>query len=470
MRNLLFLISVVCSMPTVFSQSVTISGIAPSYTGKTLEAYRIMDYFSLSEALLTSTTVNEDSTFSLSFASSETQKVILKSGNNKGFMLVQPDGDYRVYFPEKDKYSPHKPSGTEVEISFLELDSTDINYKVLGFQRWVDHFLGNNYHLKSIDAEQFVTNLDRFKTNVEKAYKEDSSIYLKAHVRFVLAGLDNIPNAAERNRYEKYDFYLRNTPVYYNSEAYMTYVADFYQKLIPRLSNEANQAVYEGVLHSSPSMIMNALSTEYTLSNMQLRELVMIKTLSEAFYSPDFPQTNILTILDSLSVRALVKTHRGIAKNLSSKLTTLVPGGKAPPIVFVEEGKETKTLFNYSGKHLYIHFVDPTSITSIKEIPLLKEIHSKYGSYVHFVTVYKASNLNEEARNVLKNIDWDVYGLAVSSPIWQKYGIESFPQYTLIDAAGYIVASPAYAPTPNGQYQTIDETFFNIMKMIEGNK
>ncbi len=451
-----------------FGQSVRISGYAPGYIGKSLKAYTIEDYFSQTESLITTTTVEDDSTFSLSFESPITQKIVLKSGNNTGFLLVEPGAEYSIFFPDRDKYAPYKPSGTEVELAFLELDSTDINYKVLSFQRWVDHFLGNNYHLKSIDAEQFVTALDRFKTNVEKAYADDSSIYFKAHVRFTFAGLDNIPSAAERNRYEKYDFYIRNTPVYYNCETYMTYIGDFYQKMIPRLSREANQAVYEGVLHSSPSMIMKALGTEYTLGNIQVRELVMIKTLSEAYNSGDFPQTNILTILDSLSTRAIIQPHREISKNIIDKLTALVPGGKAPSTVFVEEGKETKTLLSFAGKHVYLHFFDPESVKSRQEIPLLKEIAERYGDYIHFISVYKKDGeLSKEAEKSLEQIDWDLYALSESNSIWNKYRIETFPQYSLIDAAGYVVASPALAPTPNGQYQTIDESFFHIRKTIE---
>lgn len=467
MNKFLSILSFLFLLTYAQAQSVSIEGLAPSYVGKTLKAYGIEDYFSQTEVLLGTTTVNEDSTFSLTFESERVQKIILRSGNNSGFLLIQPSATYKVLFPEKDKYTPYKPSGNEVEIAFFGLDSTDINYKVLGFQRWVDNFLGNNYHLKSIDATQFVTNLDRFKSNVEKAYIEDTSIYFKAHVRFTIAGLDNIPNAAERNRYEKYDFYIKGTPVYYNCEAYMMYIGDFYQSLIPRLSNEANQAVYEGVLHGSPSMIMKALGTEYTMGNLQVRELVMIKTLSEAYNSGDFAQTNILTILDSLSNRALAKPHRTIAKNLISKLTELVPGGKAPDVVFVEEGKETKTLHNFSGKHLYVHFMDPGSINSIKEIPLLKEIHKKYGAYVHFVSVYRKEGITEESLALVSDLAWDVYALPESNAIWKNYGIEAFPQYTLIDATSYVVASPALAPTPNGQYQTIDEVFFYIKKTVE---
>ena len=45
-----------------------------------------------------------------------------------------------------------------------------------------------------------------------------------------------------------------------------------------------------------------------------------------------------------------------------------------------------------------------------------------------------------------------------------NYKIESYPQYTLIDPTSHIVASPALKPTPNGQYETIDLTFFHLKK------
>src|SRR5690606_15525747 len=142
-------------------------------------------------------------------------------------------------------------------------------------------------------------------------------------------GLDNIHNVAERNRYEKYDFYLKKSPVDYNNETYMEYTTAFYQKMLPRLSTEANQAVYEGVLKSSPTLVMLAFGSEYTLSNLKLRELVMIQALAEEYMAGQFPETNIITILDSLSHRSLFKEHQEIAKNIKQRITSLNPGGKA---------------------------------------------------------------------------------------------------------------------------------------------
>jgi hypothetical protein len=467
MKILISIILLFVTTSTVSAQNITISGIAPAYVGFSIDAYEYKDYLSKVERLVATTTVNKDSTFTLRLDASTIKKVILKSRNNESFLFIQPNGNYSIYFPEKDKYDPYRPAGNNVEVAFFDLDSLDINYKILGFQRWVDNFMGNNYYKSTTKPQEFIESLDRFKTNVEKAYKSDTSNYFKTHVRFTIAGLDNIHHVAERNRFEKYDFYLKKSPVEYSNETYMEYTTAFYQKMLPRLSTEANQAVYEGVLKSSPTLIMKALGREYTLSNLHLRELVMIQSLAEEYISGQFPETNILTILDSLSQRSLFKEHQEIAKNLKARITTLNAGGRAPDFVLMEDGKPTKTLFNYEKRHIYVHFFDPESEQTTKEIPLIEQLKEMYGKYIQFISVYKKADLSEEGEKRIKSISWDVYGLPGSNAIWKNYSVETFPNYTLIDAVGYIVASPALAPTPNGQYETIDKTFFYLKKAWE---
>lgn len=448
-----------------YSQVVTISGYAPSYVGKAIEVYVIEDYFSNTQVRIATAKVKADSTFSLYVSSDISQKVVIKSLNNKGFLYIQPNSKYNILFPDKDKFDAYKPTGNNVEISFFDLDSTDINYKILGFQRWIDNFLGNNYHKKASNNTDFVESLDRFKTNVEKAYKEDTSTFFKTFVRFSIAGLDNIQHIAERNRYEKHDFYIKHSPVAYHNDAYMAYIHDFYENMMPRLSKATNEDVYSGILRSSPTLIMHALATEYTMKNLRIRELIMIQSLSEVYNTGDFPQTNIITILDSLEDNCLFKANMIIAKNLKNRITDLVPGGKAAGFVLSGEGKTTKTLSDFKGKHLYIHFTDPNSKTSLKELGLLKELYNNYNKYIEFVTIYKLTDsLSADGVKQIEELGWDVYPLPSSSAIWNNYKIESYPQYTLIDPTSYIVASPALKPTPNGQYETIDLTFFHLKK------
>ncbi|PHR29594.1 MAG: hypothetical protein COA38_11260 [Fluviicola sp.] len=465
--NKLIIFFLLISGATV-AQTVTISGIAPAYVGKDIEIYEIEDYLSNTERLITSTTVQADSSFSLKFFSPNIQKIIIKGVNNKGHMYVQAKAKYNIFIPEKNKFDPYRPTGNNIEIGFLSLDSTDINYKILGFQRWMDRFIGLNFHLRTYDNVLFNERLEGFKTNVEKAYAPDTCQFLKTYVRFSIASLDNIEQGASRNRYEKHDFYIKQSKVSYQNDAYMDYISGFYQEMIPRLSNETNQAVYMGVLRSSPMVIMQALGKEYTLINLRIREIVMIKSLADEYYLFDFPQTNILTILDSVANNSLFKANAVIAKNMRNRLTQLVPGGKAPDFVLAQQGIETKTLFGFKDKYLYLHFIDPNNQQSIKELELLERVYNSYSEYVQFVTIYRVNDELEIAPlDRLNQLPWDVYGIAPGNSLWKNYQIEAFPHFVLIDATGNIVASPALAPTPNGQYETIDKTFFSIKKLVD---
>ena len=116
------------------AQNVTITGLAPGYIGFPIEAYEYKDYLSKVERLVATTTVEKDSTFTLRLNVANVEKLILKSKNNESFLFVQPNGNYSIFFPDRDKYDPYRPAGNNVEVAFFELDSLDINYKMLSFQ------------------------------------------------------------------------------------------------------------------------------------------------------------------------------------------------------------------------------------------------------------------------------------------------------------------------------------------------
>ena len=465
----IILLGFILSQTALFGQAVTeVSGFAPDYVGKKIELYEIQDYFSMREALLATTTVQPDSTFRMQFFNTKTQKVIIRSNKNSGFLYIEPKGKYEVFVPSKNSYDVYRAQGNDVEISFLNMDSTNINYKILRFDKWVDAFLGTYFYRKNMDGVEFVTKLDTFKLDVEKFYETDTNFFFKTYIKFSIASLDEIQFRGARNRYEKFDFYIHNFPVAYDNDAYMSYISAFYENMFSRLSMEANNRVYLGLLKNSPSLIMRALSDEYTLKpkNTRLRELIMIKGLSEVFYTGDFPQTNILSVLDSVAKHSLFKANAVVAANMIYRLTELVPGAKAPDFLV-----ETKNLSSYAKKHLYIQFYDPTMKESIKEMELLKPIYEKYKGDVTIISVCEQkTDLTRKQKDFVASIPWEHYTVPADHPILKAYNVQTFPTYVLIDAYGYIVAAPALGPKPNGQYETIDRTFFNIKKVNEGNK
>lgn len=466
------LLFLVLSGFTLSAQKVVISGYAPDYIGQEMKVYRIKDYLSDQTALVSSTTVAEDSTFEMSFFSDEIEKVIIRCENNRSHLYIEPGGKYSVFFPERNKYEPKLPSGNSVEMTFYDLDSTDINYKILRFQRWYDYFVGGTYHLRNDkEAVEFAAYLDTFKTNVHNYYLPDTSensFFLKTYIRYSIAGLDNINTLAERGRYEKYDFYLKNYPVSYTNDIYMEYMTAFYEKTIPMLSKSTNEKFYNGVIQSSPTMIFNALGKEYTLTNPKIRELVMIQSLAEAYYSEEYPKTNIETILDSLSQNCLFQVHEDIAKNVLDRLTDLVPGGKAPNFVIHQDESSPKTLTDYKDKHLYIQFLDPRSESNMRELAIMKDMHERYKDYVQFLTIYpKYDDSPQASKDELESLPWDAFEVDRDHSILERYQVVNFAQFVLIDAAGNVVASPAPKPTPDGEYDTIDRTFYYLKKQMD---
>ncbi len=445
---------------------VTISGFAPAYIGKQIEVNQIEDYLSMVETPIAQTTVQKDSTFEVTFYCSEIQKVNIKAHLNKSVLYIQPSSNYSIYIPEKDDYNPYNPNGNKIELTFLDLDSTDINYKILQFQRWQDEYIGEYYYLKSTKPVEFSKKIDAFKQYVSSYYEKDTSQFFKTYVKFSVAGLDNIQFAVERNRYEKFDFYLKNEPIAYKNDAYMNYVATFYEKMMPRFSMEVNNRVYLGLLKSSPTLIMRALGNEITLKNIRLREIIMVKFLTEEFYSSDLPQTNILTVLDSVANHPLFKANAIIAKNLMARLTELVSGGKAPDFVVKNAKNELKTINDYKKKYIYIHFYNPESQASYVELEPLLKLHERFKNQIHFITIYpeKTYDLKTIESNI-KPIQWDQFSVPINHRILESYKIVQYPSYVLIDPNGYIVSAPALGPIPNGQYQTIESMFYNIEKL-----
>jgi thiol-disulfide isomerase/thioredoxin len=444
-------------------KSTFISGYAPAYIGKTIEIYRIQDYLTLTEELIASTTVKKDSTFQFEITAPKNEKLIIRSNKNKAFLYIQPKTKYEVLFPEKDKYDPFRPSGNSVELTFFSLDSNDINFKILSFDRWVDDFIGNFYYSKNSKPIEFAKELDTFKLNAEKAYKNDTSTFFKTYVKFTFASMDEIQNVGTRNKYEKHDFYLKHTPVCYENDAYMQYLSKFYENQMPRFNVETAARVNLAIEKSSPTLLMKALGGEYTLINMRIREIAMIKLLSEEFYKGAEYQNNILTILDSLSKHSLFKSDEIIAKNTSSRLLELVPGAKSPEFSLTAQDGTITNLSSFNGKHLYLHFYNPLSENCNTEIPLLKKLQETYKNDVVFITIYPSNtNTTEETKKSLSTIPWNKFEVKDNDPILKKFKIENFPYYVLIDQIGYIVSSPALGPQPNGQYETIDKTFYFI--------
>jgi len=467
MKRLLIFLFLCCSFSLTAKEITQINGFAPKYIGQEITISEIVDFVTMKEERIATTTVKEDSTFSCSFYLDETRKLIMHAGKNTASLFAQPGAEYNVFVPDRDPYNAYRPAGNIIELSFYGLEPTDINYKILQFNQWSDKLIATYYTKHNADSGYFVQRLDTFKIDVERYYSADTlDRYFNYHRKFTIAKLDDLKFSGSRNQYEKYDFYIHKTYVYYQNEAYMQYINDYYDQYLQRVNMNTNNKFYLGVLKSSPTLMYNALGTDYTLRhNMKLRELVMIKIIGDIFYDKEYPQSNLLTVLDSLENKSLFPENAIIAKNMKSRLTELVNGGKAPDFTLVANG-ELLDLKKFSNKHLYLIFVDPNSVNTEKQMDLLVPIFQRYQNEVRFLMVMVGEQ-NDKTKALAAKYPWQSAVAASDNEMVKKYHVVTFPNYVLIDRIGYIVQSPALGPLPNGNRETIDQVFYQLKKTLE---
>lgn len=313
-------------------KETSIFGYAPAYIGQEIEVFIYSDQFTKTTVSIGKTIVKADSTFLVKFPLKKTQQLLLTGKKNKTTLYAQPGAEYQVGLPDRSEYDPYRPAGNIVELTFVGLDSTDINYKILAFNRVCDDFVSRYYTLNNARNIYYAKRLDSFKLEMSEYYKADTlDDFFNYHRKFSFARIDNMRFNGARNKYEKFDFYLRSTPVNISSDAYMSYVNSYYDKIYHHVDGKISEKITKGINAGSPTLIMKALGTEYTMDhNIKLREFVMIKMLSELFYDRHFDQNDIGDAIDSIAKFGKFEDNRIVATNVKNILLSLTTGGKAP--------------------------------------------------------------------------------------------------------------------------------------------
>jgi hypothetical protein len=247
----------------------------------------------------------------------------------------------------------------------------------------------------------------------------------------------------------------------------MNYFTVFYENLLVYLKNSQKDKLYDAVINRSPSMAMKALEDEETLKNIQIREMALLQLMYEQCYEKRYPKTNLLFMLDSIRLRSRFAEHRKVASNIIDRVTELSVGSRFPDFQLFSQNGDTISNLSLEGKHVYLHFFDPSDEVCLKELQPLAKLHTTYGEYIHFISI-QVSKSGSVASNL--KLPWPTVALTEEDNFIKNSKTQIFPSYILLDATGNIVVNPALKPVPNSEYQTIEPLFFQIKRAISGER
>lgn len=441
---------------TIQSQTL-IRGISNWKTSE-IRAYSVSDFISETELEIGRSKVDSNSIFEFKINNDEIEKVILRGANFYAWLYIQPKATYFIELPEPTEFMSSMERNNEIEMLFFRLDSSDINYKILGFEAWMDETIADIYQLKDIHPEQFISNVRSFKKETSSLYDQLANPFFFNYVKYSVGlSVDNFNIIGGPSKQDKFEFYLTDDSLHYRNPKFIEYAESFYEKYLYQLDKDIRTKAEEALRQGSLALFTSALINDAYIQTQKRAEFVTLIICKEAFYQGYLGRSLIYELLVSLTKESEFTEHQMIAKELLSLFNQMQVGMKAPDYSL----SESKHFHQYKGKWIYLHVFDPSSEACITEISALKKLQLKYGNTFQFVTIYprKDSYTKSELRT-LDALTWDKYPLDQNHEMIKSLQLTTYPMYVLFDPNLILYASPALSPTPNGRYETI-ERFFN---------
>ncbi|MBI3133354.1 MAG: TlpA family protein disulfide reductase [Bacteroidetes bacterium] len=466
MRITGFITLLLVSLFSFAEEEYELVGYAPRFVGEKVILYTYQDYVTMTKIKIGEGTVSPvDSLFHIPLAVKSTIKGIIHIQKTEAELYLAPQTNYDIYFL-KAVGQPDGFQTKKTELVFFDLDSTDINYRIIQYNSWFDMFVAA--HADVINANTFHTYLDTFKTNAAEAYKDVQDQFFLTYVRYNIAEMDQAFNSKGEERLNTFLNYIQPFPVYYENDQYMRFLKRFYSEDFNDYNPDTEHAIFLALANSSPTQLMKALKQDLFLANPEIRELIMVDKLGKAFYKEPQFRGNILTVLDSVSKFAGFRHSSVVATNVMNYLTSIEQGFPAPMISLKTTGGEPITWAKYKGKFVYFTFFETWNDKALAELRIIGELQKKYDEDIAFLSVCTDETREGFDQFKKENPDllWDIVYVGKDEALMQKFRVTSVPSYFLIDQDGFIAMAPAPGPSPDGEYESIDKTFFFIHEAL----
>ena len=454
MRFFLFAISFI-TLITVNAQNVTIKGKAhASHIGKEVTLNDYSDYITYTRTKESADTVDKDGYFELKFQTSITKPVLISIGNLTGKLYIQPNFVYGISFPEEDSLANHQ-EGTEtfVDIGIFGKDSTELNALIIDFNSQY-----NKLFTKSTDAylspAKINQMMDTFLVTCRSRYKHIKNQYFKQYVEYSFANF--FSNSSRSKTFLSKNF-IDHKPVLYHNYEYMEFFNTYYKSYLKSFASTKNGgSIYNSInAFADYNDLRNQFRADKTISNDTIRELVILKGLIEFYYSPDFDQKQVQSIIEQLHRDTQIEEHKKITLNMLQRVYQLQPGAIAPEFVAYDKAGSKVNLSSYKGKYIYLNFFSTQSENSLKEMQKIVDLKKKFNDRIVFISICLDDN-ETVYKNYLKanpKQDWVILHQDKYSTAKQAFNITTKSGFFFINQQMQLAQSPALAPSEGIEYK-----------------
>lgn len=442
------------------TSDVILQGEAEDYKNTELTFYTFSDLITKQEEPLAKTKVDKEGKFTCRLPIEDTMQVFLNMGIYKAYLFVTPGNEYNIKLPpRKDKSKEQKMNpyfqNRSYHIRIENGEKNILNTQIYRFLRTYNRIINQNIELiyNSPHVLDSLANLIDTTHNYNSPYFNQFKKYKLGDLR--ITSTNNEPSNILEALFAEQDIPYRNT-AYMDlfNQTFENYFEEFYSKYDRSIDRIVNQA---GKLANLDSVLQKA---DLLKDHPQLRKLVMLKGLHDAYYGNNYKKSSIVKLLDRFQEFSEDDYHKKIAKNIHDKVTRIRVGFEAPDFCLYDLDSNLVCLDSLQGNYIYLGFCNTDNYTCLRQFKLLNNLYERHKNHFKIIIIATDENLEKLKRHVERNkYKWTILHYGNEPEILKKYNVRTIPSYFFIVPDGTLSLSPAPTPT-----EKVEQKIFKEMR------
>ena len=442
----------------VAQTNITIQGEVVDGAGRTVYLYHYTDMLTLTEELVDQATIGENHHFELKAYVNYPTLMILQIENYSQSFFVEPGRDYEVYVPRFDWNIDEKKNvflDPEVlPLEFVNMPKDELNGLISNYEAVVAQYLDD--HRIHFDARFRPQKryFDSLEVEVRKKAPDTRNEFFNRYKRYQLASLKySLHFDSRRNMVNRY---IKDQPILYYDDNYMSFFCTLFANTLSKGTNKIPVwQLARWVNDLKVDVFLDSIGTDTLLRNEQVRELVALQALQEAFYQTSYYEPGkVVGMVGLIGNKSKFKEHKVLAKRIIENLRQKEEGAVMPTFELPDVNKEMVSLEKMKGKWVYLSFVrvgDPNCIAELETMAHFKDSIYAKSKNVEFVTICCDREF-QKMYHFLKNskrgsqYNWTWLHFNGNYKLLEHYQVVSYPHFILINPDGQLQYT--VTPTP----------------------
>lgn len=443
---------------SAFAQTnVTIRGEVVDGAGKEVELYRYTDMLTRIEELVDHVFIEENNNFSLKAYVNYPTMMFLQIENYSQSFFVEPGRDYEIYIPrfnwniDEQKNVFLDPEVLPIE--FLNMPENELNGLITHFEAVVANYIAEHRIYFDPRFKPQKRYFDSLEAVVAKQTPDGANEFFNRYKRYRLAEMKYSMHFDTRRHLASK--YVKNQPVLYYDDNYMSFFSTLFANSVSKgMAKVPVWRLADWVNHLQVDRFLDSLGTDSLLRNEQVRELVAIQALQEAYYQGRYYEPDkVVQMLGLVGGQSKFPEHKAIAQRIAAQLRAHEQGVEVPVFQLPDVSRQLVSLESYKGKWVYLSFVrvgDPNCLGELETLAHFKDSIYAKSSNVEFVTICCDREF-QKMYNFLKNskrgsrYNWTWLHFNNNFKLLEHYQVVSYPHFLLINPDG----QQQYSVTPS---------------------